>query len=141
MPYGELFSDSIEQLAQNREESIVGAQPARELPDSLHVVEFRAIGREEIKRNALPMLAEPWSYVDCLVVTGIIQDHDQFSVLSAMAKEKPKEGEERARVELLLCHSDEPSVGSADCAHDPDALARGGEEDDGIDILRRNPHV
>lgn len=140
LPSCELFCDNIKQLPENREEPIVGTQPARELPDSFHVVQLRAVRGEEIEPEEVPMIPQPGLYIARLVISGIIQNDDQSPVAPAMAKELLEEEEERGGIEPLLRHRNQPAIGGTDRPHDPYAFASGSEEDDGINVLRRYPH-
>ena len=57
LPSGHLLRDRIEQIFKLGEVLVMGTEPPREFPHALDRIQFRAIGRQVVQAQHVPVLA------------------------------------------------------------------------------------
>lgn len=139
-PEGEQVEDGVNQFLQVREVFVVGAKPARQLPDPFNGVELWAVGRQKSKAKHMLMVSQPRRERFCMVPPCIVEDNDHFPTPSLMAQKLLQEGEKRVGTKFLSSHGDESAVGHADRPEDCNTLSGRGMEYDRVHIFRWHPH-
>jgi hypothetical protein len=117
-------------------------EPTREFPDALDGVQFGAVGRQEIQREALGALLPPLLVNPSVVVSGIVRDHHNTPSRSAAGR--PQRFEELSAgnsIELTrLAAKEEPSVPQANGAKVANVVSARMVGQDWVLDFGRDPH-
>ena len=130
-------------LIEMREVSIVQAPAACEFPDALDRIQFRAVGREVIKREASRVLLPPIAVQASVMVFGVVGNHHDAASAAGAGRpqvlEKPPAGKS---VELIrLPPVEKPAVAQADGSVIAHAFAGGRVEQHRVLGFGRDPHL
>jgi hypothetical protein len=141
-PVGELGLDGEDHVLQLGKVTVMETAAAREFPNALDRIQFRAVGRQEIQREALGALLPPLSVKSSMVVLGIVRDHHHAPRRSG--------GDRLQRLEKLpagngieltcLAPKEEPSVAQANGAKIANAVSAGVVVQDRVSDFGRHPH-
>ncbi len=129
-----------DQLFEGREVTVMGAEPARQLPYPFHGVQLRTVGWQELEPKPTAMFPQPRLEKPGVVPAGIVQNEDQHSAFSAVAQELFQERMECHCIELLSPACDQTAVAGTDRPEHAETFAGGRLKDHRVCILRRYPH-
>jgi len=140
-PKMELIEDHFSKFFQSGEVSVMSTQMASRFPNPLYGIQVRAVRRREIKTEHLLMFPQPRLKGFRMVPTCVVHDDDHLASLSRMAQELFQERFEREGVKSLLWPCDQAAVSNTNCPKNSDTFARRSVCENGIEFLRRDPHV
>ena len=133
----------MQNVIQMREVSIVQTPAACELPDALDGVQLRAVGREVIEREAIPVLFPPIPVKAGMMVFRVVSnDHDAALTSGAGGLQVLEELPAGEGVELIrLTPIEKLAVAQADGSVIAHTLAGGRVQQHGVAGFGRNPHA
>jgi len=117
-------------------------EPTREFPDALDWVQFGAVGRQEVQREALGALLPPLLVKSRVVISGIVRDHHDAPSGSRGGRPQRLEKLPAANgIELTrLAPKEEPSVPQANGAKIANAVPTRMVMQNRVLDFGRNPH-
>ena len=129
-------------VVQMPEVAIMQTSPARQLPNALDRIQFRAVGGEVVKRKAIGMLIPPRAVKARMVVFRVVSNDGHPSSASAAGRPQvPEKVPAGHGVELIrLAPKEKLAVAQPDRPEIADAAPRGVVKQDRILGLRRHPH-
>ena len=118
----------------------MGTETSRHFPHAFDGIEIGAIRRKEIEFNSLTKVMKPGLQNGGMVMTGVIDDQDHFSIRTSVSKNDSQECLESLRVERFPATGDQAPVGRANGAEDGHRFPSRSMVENRIDAFRRNPH-
>lgn len=139
-PNGELIEHGRDQLFEDREIPVVGADSARQFPDTLYGVQLGTVGREKIQDQLLAMIPQPRVQESGMMPCGVIYNHDHPSPLPPMTQQLDQEGQKRLRFEFGFATNDQSSAFGMNGPVQTHRFPSGRVQDHRIDVFGRDPH-
>lgn len=134
--------NSIGNVPQSREVPVMGCLASSQLPNSFNRVQFRTVGRHELKGKPLPALFSPGQVKICMMISDVVDnEHNSPPGTRTDRAQLLQKSKKRGRIEFVrLPAIDKFSVPDPDRTKIADAFSGRMVKYKGVFNLRRNPH-
>lgn len=132
--------DGVHEFLQFREVSIMRTKTPGQLPNPFDRIDIGTVGRKKIDLQPKAMLVKPRQKNSCMVMPGVVCNHDHLSIRAGMTKKDSQKSLECLGVERLGRLGDQAPVGRADGPVHRHRLAGRRMIEDRIGVFRGNPH-
>jgi len=99
-------------VLKSRKVPVMNAHFAGQLPDPLNRIEFRTVGRQEIKAQNSPMIPEPGLQGSRVMISGVIQNNHHFLSGKTMTNQMRQKNLKGFSIELFPLLSYQSSYAS-----------------------------
>ena len=117
------------------------AQPASQLPDTLHMIQFRTVSWQEFEPYKTVMFFQPGLKHIRMMPSRIIQNNNHLTTRAPVTKENFHESLEGFGVEAFRPACNEQAILGANGAKHPDTLAGWSMKHNRVHTPRWHPHL